>query len=118
LLLSAEPGLLYLDWGIAAYYWGAPSHLRHFIPLPLQRDNPALRDTEPYVRALGEALQYSGRYVALNPKWFPLDRPDLADLKRKIEREYAAVGETYQGSTVRGTPTSRVRLLERRTPGE
>jgi hypothetical protein len=114
--LSAEPRLLYLDWGITAYYWGTPSHLRHFIPLPLQRDNPAIRDTDQYRRALSEALQYGGRYVALNLTWFPLGRPDLADLKRKLEREYVAVGETYSSGPVRGTPTSRVRLLIRKPP--
>jgi hypothetical protein len=116
--LSAEPTLLYLDWGIAAYYWGTPSHLRHFIPLPLQRDNPAIQDTEPYLRALNEALQYSGRYVVVDPKWFPLDRPDLAGLKQKLEREYVAVGETNESSNPGGKSVTRVRLLERQMPGE
>ena len=43
---------------------------------------------------MSEALRYSGRYVAVNEKWFPLDRPDLFELKRKLEREYVVVGET------------------------
>jgi hypothetical protein len=114
--LSTEPSLLYLDWGLAAYYWGAPSHLRHFIPLPLQRSNPALQDTEPYRRALSEALHYNGRYVVLNPRWFPLDRPDLAELKRKIEREYLVVGATIGGMVRRGERVNGVKLFERRTP--
>lgn len=116
--LSAEPSLLYLDWGIAAYYWGTPSHLRHFIPLPLQRSNPAIRDTEPYRRTLSEALQYDGRYVVLNPAWFPLDRPDLAELKQKIESEYLAVAEMNDGTTRRDSSVNRVHLFEKQTPGD
>ena len=85
----------------------ADSYLRYFVPLPLQRPNPALIANPLHSAILDATLAYEGKYITLDDPWFPLKRPDLRLLREKIEREYRTVykGETFQ-------------LLQRRTAAE
>lgn len=83
--------VLYLSIGEPLYYLGNPSHMRYYIPHPLQRNNPRLNSSDLRQEVLAEALQFDGDYVLVHNRWLDTSRPDLAALRVWLEAGYAPV---------------------------
>lgn len=104
--IDKEPSVLYLDDGVAPYWFRANSSGRYISPLPLQRSGPGwdLSEQTAYRRTLADAMAYNGKYVIGDgtfgsmPDWLHLEFPDRAALREKLERDYAVVWT--QGWTV------------------
>jgi hypothetical protein len=87
-----EGTVLFLDDGRAAYFLRRESELRYVYPLPLQRRNEALVDSDLRREVLAQAEEYSGMCIALYEGWISAERqPWLAPLLARIEAEYERV---------------------------
>lgn len=105
--------VLYLDDGFGAYCLEAPSYLKYFFPLPLQR-LPEDSQLECYVDALKKVHEYEGRYISVYENWF-FKGDKYQELKNKIKNEYEYIG-SYYGSTpqISGAVTKKYDLYERK----
>ena len=94
--LTGEPSLLYLECAVASYYLGTKSALRWFYPNPIQRvhSNSSLATQDVHVRAVREALSYSGRFVILDATWMRYADQHVPALNEKLESEYECVWES------------------------
>jgi hypothetical protein len=88
--------VLYLSIGEPLYYLANPSHLRYYIPHPLQRDNPRLNSSDFRKEVLANTLVFDGDYVLLNNVWLDLSRPDLTALREWL---YAGYEQVYTVDT-------------------
>jgi hypothetical protein len=91
--LSVEPCVLYLECSQASYYLGAPSFLRWFYPVPIQRvhSNPSLLDNKVHFDALRDLTEYSGRFVILDATWMRYSAELVPKMNEKLEAEYEEV---------------------------
>jgi hypothetical protein len=95
--------VLYLAYGTAAYFLGAPSACRHYFPIPLQRYRPeradAFEQTEAFQENRDCALEFGGEFVVLQDTWFRL--PLHPELERKLLDDFEPV-ERFAGMLSRG----------------
>ena len=112
--LTGEPSLLYLECAVASYYLGTKSALRWFYPNPIQRvhSNSSLATQDVHVRAVREALSYSGQFVILDATWMRYADQHVPALNEKLESEYECVWESDVLHDNGGE--NRYRLLNRR----
>lgn len=96
--LSAEPSVLYLDAGVAPYYFMVNSSGRYICPLPLQRTGPEwdIWDQPAVRQSYADALAYRGTYIIGDGAfgyhdWLHLNYTDRAPLAAKLDREYDIV---------------------------
>lgn len=96
--------ILFLADGTVNYYIRNKSHLRHFLPLPIQRaeGNAKLKNSDVYKNVLAQALAYQGEYIIWDPKWFPLQT--VPTLYEKLIDEYDSMSD----------PGERLILLKRK----
>lgn len=103
--LNQEEVILYLDAGVAPYFFESRSFCRYFYPLPLQRanSNPKLKETPLYSDTLKHILSYNGRIIILDPNWFCLESQDNL-IAEKIRSEYTVLYdqsiENYSGYVI------------------
>jgi len=100
LILAEYPDLLdhpilYLDDGLAAYYFPTQSACRYVGALPIQRNKPKWDMTgyDEYQDLMGCALNYTGKYVVVYDPWFNLSYHTA--LKSKLDTEYNITSEHY-----------------------
>lgn len=93
--ISAEESVLYLDAGVAPYYFHANSTSRYICPLPLQRSSQDwnIWDKPQVQQTYADALAYNGTYVIGDGAfgyhdWLHLEYDDRKELREKLEREY------------------------------
>ena len=92
--LREQPNILYLDWGISAYYFGTKSYSRYFFPFPIHRLSPKVIKSAIHDTTLEEVMRYKGEFVLWHYRWLRFtNRPDLDPLYAKLEREYVPVYE-------------------------
>lgn len=86
--------MLYLDYGIGAYLFGARSHLKYYYPLPLERltEESEYSRMECYVESREGALQYDGTYVSVCSDWFFAKGKNEA-IREKLDAEYVKTDE-------------------------
>lgn len=93
--LSSEPEILYLDDGLATYYFGRPSHSRYFTNLPLERTR--VFNTPLYNRSIEEVSEYNGEYIVVAPSFIKNPRPDYhLVFDRETENPYYGNIQVYQ----------------------
>lgn len=92
--LNSDGVILYLDDGIAPYFFESRSFCRYYYLLPLQRANfnPKLSETSLYSDTLMDILSYDGRIIILQPSWFCLGSQDNR-IAEKIKSEYIVISD-------------------------
>lgn len=93
--LLSQPATLYLDDGVAAYYFPTQSACRYVGALPVQRNKPKwdMTPTKEYWELLNCSLDYTGKYVVVYDPWFNLSYHTA--LKFKLDTEYNMTAVHY-----------------------
>ena len=96
--ITNESSVLYLDAGVAPYYFMANSSSRYICPLALQRAGPDwnIWDKEAVRQTYADALAYNGTYIVGDGAfgyhdWLHLEYDDRKELREKLETEYDVV---------------------------
>jgi hypothetical protein len=91
--LSAEPDILYMDFGTFGYYFESPSHCRYFAPVPVQRvrESRDLYGTPLYNETFTCIQEYRGEYILLQPGWFGINSRAQRHVREKLKDEYQVV---------------------------
>ncbi len=86
--LLTQPSTLYLDDGLASYYFPTQSACRYVGALPIQRNAPDwdTTTTKEYWEQLNCSLNYTGKYVIVNPTFMNISYHTT--LKHKLDTEY------------------------------
>lgn len=86
--------VLFLDDGTGAYVTGAPSYLKYYYPLPIQRisENSQHSDLASRVEALRQIDDYTGEYICVYESWIFMNANNQS-IKDKIANEYEKTDE-------------------------
>jgi hypothetical protein len=89
--ITEKDEILYLSGGTPTYHLEAESALRYYYPLPLQRSNPELRQSELFSQTYSQAMDFRGQYIVVDHGWFSFNHlPKLSD---KLDEEYCAIAD-------------------------
>jgi hypothetical protein len=88
--LLQQPSTLYLDEGQSSYYFPTLSACRYVSPQPYRRDMPDwdLKSRPEYWDTRSCILNYTGKYLIVNPDWFNLNVSTHQEVADKISAEY------------------------------
>jgi len=91
--ILTQPVTLYLNDGEASYYFPTRSACRYVGALPLQRHMPDwdMSSVPAYWEMQNCSLNYTGKYVIVNPVWFKLNVTTHSDIASKLDTEYTKV---------------------------
>ena len=95
-----ESNVLYLDAGVAPYYFGINSSARYICPLPFQRDAPDwnLSGNYAFQQTYRDILAYNGTYIISEKigegDWIHSKHPNRKPLMDKLDKEYEVVWDT------------------------
>lgn len=96
--LSNESTVLYLDAGVAPYYFGVNSSARYICPLPFQRDAPDwnLSGNRAFQQTYFDIMSYNGTYIISEKinepgDWLHTQHENRNPLLDKLDREYEKV---------------------------
>jgi hypothetical protein len=95
--ILSQPSTLYLDQGSAAYYFTTPSACRFVAALPYQRDMPNwdMKMLPQYWEMRNCSLDYTGKYVIVDPIWFNLSVSTHSEIADKLSTEYVKVYSSF-----------------------
>ena len=89
--LIHQDTILYIDSGVAPYYFPSNSSCRYVQPMPFQRNNLKwnLTDAYQYQEEYVCIMNYTGKYIIEdNGPWFKEDTPDMKVVRNKLNTEY------------------------------
>ncbi len=94
--LPDQNDIFYLTAGDAAFYTQAKSYLRYFVPITLQRvsRNPRLVALDRFKEDYKAALDYHGKFIILDERWFQEPFAKLPELRHKLDTEYQRVANS------------------------
>lgn len=94
--ITTQENILYLDSGVAPYYFPSNTSCRFVQPLPFQRNTQVWKtsDTEQYKELYNCIMVYNGKYIIEdNSEWFHQNTTDSKVMWNKINSEYEKVWE-------------------------
>jgi hypothetical protein len=85
-----QPTTLYLDEGQISFYFPTHTACRYIDPLPYQRDIPewSMKSRQEYWDTRSCILNYTGKYIIINPFWFNLTVSTHSEAANKLATEY------------------------------
>ena len=95
--LLDQPSTLYLDDGLAAYYFPTQSACRYVGALPYQRHTAIwnMSDKQEYWDMRNCAMAYTGKYILVDESFIPTTIPVRSELRYKLDTEYNMTAVHY-----------------------
>lgn len=96
--LPNQTSILYMDPGVAPYFFHANSSCRYISPLPIQRDYPDWNQSgqQAYKDEYACIMEYTGKYIVMDDgemDWFDEDYAHRVPIMDKIHSEYNLVNK-------------------------